>query len=625
VRRKQASYVNSFVIFIVIFSSLVSTMPTQTKAADPYFTLVFKTSGGGMYADYGNFLKQHLSRIGINLDILILDWASFISELLVWRNFDICYASFVGGGADPDMTGVYNENGSLNLFGYDTSMDWSAPLGTGLNEWYMKQGTLLMPPDSEERVQHYWDWEDYLMDKICPSLPLFSSNNFVAYWTNLNGYLFNNTLKQSWGKMSWDGLHTGQNSTDEVVITDAAWSDLNPLFQDDVSSQYISSQCLDPLLWYDADMSLWPHLAESYTFINDTILIIEIRDGIFWPDIDSFTNEPFDNKDLYFTFYAWKHLSNSPSEYSWIKDMEMIGDDQLKIYIDGDDTTPESEPYAPTLSALAKDILPEHYLNQTQLGDGVTPDITHLSWESFSNNCIGTSLFEISGFTVGIETVLTVNPDCWWLDPAVDKTNMDFVNRFGNFSSGISQQRVRIIPDHQTAFLEFEAGKVDIVEVTAYPDKQSQYTSDPTKSLQSDSTYQFGFFGFNMRESRPLIGDRTPCLGNSTITKGLAIRKAICYAADRVEINNVIHAGTQTIVHWPIYNKLGIWCNPTIIRYDHDLDEARYYMELAGFPVIENTTTITPTTIIIGLTTTVFTGLIFGSLVLISFLSRKRK
>lgn len=52
-----------------------------------------------------------------------------------------------------------------------------------------------------------------------------------------------------------------------LVITDAAWSDLNPLFQDDTSSSFISSATMDPLIWYDADLSVWPHLAESYTMI----------------------------------------------------------------------------------------------------------------------------------------------------------------------------------------------------------------------------------------------------------------------------------------------------------------------------------------------------------------------
>ncbi|MCF2144499.1 MAG: hypothetical protein K9W42_12435 [Candidatus Heimdallarchaeota archaeon] len=50
----------------------------------------------------------------------------------------MCYISLVGGERDPDFTGLYNKNGSLNFFSYDGGMDWDNSLGTGKNEWYMK-------------------------------------------------------------------------------------------------------------------------------------------------------------------------------------------------------------------------------------------------------------------------------------------------------------------------------------------------------------------------------------------------------------------------------------------------------------------------------------------------------
>ncbi|MBN1329194.1 MAG: hypothetical protein JXA54_06950, partial [Candidatus Heimdallarchaeota archaeon] len=120
--------------------------PADIDSVDPFFTLVAKTNGGGQRPDYLNFLRQHLARIGIDVSVIIQDWPTFVGELIAFRDFDICYVGLTGGGADPDFSGVYDENGSLNLFGYHTSMDWDDELGTGLNEWYMKQGTLIMPP-----------------------------------------------------------------------------------------------------------------------------------------------------------------------------------------------------------------------------------------------------------------------------------------------------------------------------------------------------------------------------------------------------------------------------------------------------------------------------------------------
>ncbi|MBD3192194.1 MAG: hypothetical protein GF308_16250 [Candidatus Heimdallarchaeota archaeon] len=34
---------------------------------------------------------------------------------------------------------------------------------------------------------------------------------------------------------------------------------------------------------------------------------------------------------------------------------------------------------------------------------------------------------------------------------------------------------------------------------------------------------------------------------------------------------------------------MGVWCNPNIIRYNHDLDKAREYMAKAGFEITEVT------------------------------------
>jgi len=590
IKNKMKSALIVGVVISLFAIGALNVQPAETDAASPFFTLVAKTNGGGVRPDYLNFLRQHLARIGINVDVVILDWPTFVGELLSYRDFDICYIGLSGGGTDPDFTGVYDENGSLNLFGYHTSMDWDEDLNTGLNEWYMKQGTLIMPPDSEERVQHYWDWEQYMMDKINPLLPTFAPKAYVALWENLVGYNYSNGILQSFGLMEWDGTHTGQLSTDELVITDAAWSDLNPLFQDDTSSSFISSATMDTLIVYDADLSVWPHLAESYAYLNDTTIEVTVRDGIIWGDDPDalFPGEEFDISDVYFTLYAWKHVSNDQHLWAWIKDMEIVDDMTLKIYIDGDDSTPENDAYAPSLPSLWTRILPEHYLNQTQEPDGITPDILHPSWNTFATNCFGTGAFEISDFTEGVETSLTINPNSWRLDEAVTGDSaLDWANRYGYGAAydanGLNQLRIRIIPDQQTALLEFEAGKVDIEGVTAFPDKRDAYLLDPNFEIQSDTTMSYGFYGYNMREVRPEMGDRTDSVIDPTISKGLALRKAISYAVDRVEINNVIHRGEYTLTDWPIYPKMGIWCNPNIIRYNHDLDKAREFMTKAGY------------------------------------------
>lgn len=564
---------------------------------DTFFTLDAMTNEG-VRADYLYFLKDALAEIGIDLNVSILTWPEFVMQLIAYRDFDICYVGLTGDGADPDMTGFYNENGSLNLFGYDTSMDYNETLGTGLNEWYIDQGNQIMPPGSEERVQHYWEWEQYLMDEILQLVPTHTPLLYEAAWKELTGYNYTEGLLQSWGKMSWEGTHEGQTGTNEVVIADDAWSDLNPLFQDDSPSSFISSATMDPLLWVDADGPFWPHLAKEIEQINDTYIRIHTREGIKWqPDLEgNFTDEYFNAEDVYFTLYVWGGISCDCQTLCWIEDMVLVDEHTLDIFIDGDRSTPEKESYAPYLAELATKILPEHYLNQTQHANGVTPDINHPSWKKFATHCFGTGLFQITTFQKGEETELTVYDDCWRLNETITNDSaLDWNKRFGNFTGGLDTLRVRIISNRTKELAEFDTGKLDKISLSDNGTLINYYQNNSSFQTQSTINYYLPFFGFNMREERGTpMQSREPCPGNSSLTRGLAIRKAIAYALDREDFINTLLDGRAEINHWPIYQKQRIWCNPNIIRYDHDLALAEYYLELAGFP--ETTTSPSNTT-----------------------------
>ena len=133
-------------MLIICNTALLIMNTSNTESVDPYFTLVAKCQGGNI-PDYMNLLKIQLAQIGINLDVIVQDWPTFAGEITTYHDYDLVYIGLSGGGKDPDFTGVYNENGSLNLFGYHTDMDYNETLGTGINEWYMREGTKIMPPN----------------------------------------------------------------------------------------------------------------------------------------------------------------------------------------------------------------------------------------------------------------------------------------------------------------------------------------------------------------------------------------------------------------------------------------------------------------------------------------------
>lgn len=579
---KKRRMIFTALLLLCVSSLIVSAKPMVEGTPESYFTLVAKTHSGDVSVDYLNLIKQQLAQIGINLEVIIQTWPEFVGELLVFRNFDLCSVAIDLQDRDPDMTGVYNENGSLNLFGYHTDMDSDDALGTGKNEWYMHQGNLIMPPNSEERIQHYWDWEQYLMDEILPMKPLLAPNNYEAHWSNLNGYNYSDGILQSWGKMNWSGSHAGQISTDELVIADAAWSDLNPLFQDDTSSKFISSAILDPLFWYDSDNSFWPHLAKSLVHLNDSHVRITLREGIKWqPDPDgNFTDEYLDAEDVYFSIDAWSYVSGYNPQTFWLEEMKIIDKYTLDLFIDWDSSTPENDPHAAYMSFLDLKILPEFYLNQTQNAYSGLPDVTHPSWYKFATHCFGTGLFELTSYNPNTDTILNVFPDCWRMNASItNDPALNWNERFGDFTGGLDQLRIRQISDYYTILAELEQGRVDIESVTDDDYRRAQYVANPDFTIESKiyGTY-LNFIGYNMRPVRPVIGSYDPWFINHSISKGLAIRKAISYAINVDEINQIVHGGEYTQIYHPIPIALGVWCNPNIIKYNYDLDKAKEYL-----------------------------------------------
>ncbi|MHA1435811.1 MAG: ABC transporter substrate-binding protein [Candidatus Heimdallarchaeota archaeon] len=451
-------------IIVLLFVSGISIVNSNKVVGDePFFTMILKFKDGVYHhANYGNLIKQQLARIGINVDIIITGgpWTPLLLSL---RTADIGLMELqTTNNADPDFTGVYNENGSLNVFGYHTSMDSDDCLGPGKNEWYMRQGNLIMPPNSEERIEHYWEWEQYLMTDLLLCQPLFNKKSFVQTWNNLIGYNYSKGILQSWGDMNWSGTHTGQTNTSELVVADQQWDDLNPLFLNSGPTGFISSLTLDPLFWIEPDKSIQPHLATDLIMLNDTHARITLREGIKWqPDPDgNFTNEFFDAEDVYFTLKSFAEISNDYYLYSWIEDLEIIDPYTIDIFIDEDQSTPENEPYNRFLERLSVKIIPEHYLNQTQILG--LPDIFHPSWNIFNTQCFGTGLFVMDSYIEGTETTLTINSDCWWLNNTITSdTNLDWANRFGDFTNILQQLRIKILKSYEEIFA-FRNGEIDI-------------------------------------------------------------------------------------------------------------------------------------------------------------------
>ncbi len=145
---------------------------------------------------------------------------------------------------------------------------------------------------------------------------------------------------------------------------------------------------------------------------------------------------------------------------------------------------------------------------------------------------------------------------------------------------------VRVISDISADLAEFKAGKLDWTSLTAFPSERKQMQADPRFEVQSFVGASMTFMFINMR--RPFIGgvDNFKYLtvpGKEEYTKAVAVRKAMCYAVDRDEINQVIHDGEYLISHSVIYPYTAYYYYNDILKYNRDLGAAVEWLNAAGY------------------------------------------
>jgi ABC-type transport system substrate-binding protein len=273
---------------------------------------------------------------------------------------------------------------------------------------------------------------------------------------------------------------------------------------------------------------------------------------------------------------------------NWIEEFLKVNSSTIDLTIKNDIQYQKKKIIGNYLDELANLlILPEHYLNQTQLIDDVTPDLTHSSWDVFSNKPIGTGLMVLEDFDEGVETKLILNLESWLFNQSIEKNDMNFAFRFGNYANEINQLRIRIFPNLDISYIEFENGRIDL----HVPIQETSYNYPP---ISTDHSIFFNYSTkpssktlmliFNLRGNREYIANTELCYNYPEfgISRGLAIRKAISYAINRNEINAILHNSQLDNNFYPIGTHLGKWCYSEIPYYCHNYDYAMSFMEIAA-------------------------------------------
>jgi ABC-type transport system substrate-binding protein len=622
--KKTAFIALLFLTSFVVSSAIMPTTKGQTVLAN----LVFKTNGGGTRPDYGLFIAQYLRDIGIDLEVKVEEWSVFVGELIATHDYDMGCVALTNGGSTPEARSVYTEGGSLNLF----QLDKEIPYG---NQSEQMQDLGVTISDLDERQQLYYDWQQLMMDKIVPLLPMFSPRFYTAVWSNTEGYDMRWGFDASSPYMTYNGLHEGQESADEFNNRDAMWSELNPIFTDDTSSSWIYGLTADPILqWSPDNAPLKTGLVDDWEQISDDHFKFEMRDNVFWnpsfnvtertsssnplvtetspgvwevTDVGELmlglkdgtysdgTNKQVTAYDAVFTYLAWGNLniSEDPSLAEFISDIyvDPVDDLAFHVFIDGDPDTVEVEPFIDFFAGMTFNCLPEFFLNSSDVqvtysGGGIPTvglydDIVNTpQWIAFSESCFGHGKFMLDYYVKNSVTVHTRSP-FWFGVGAIDGV--------GGKTPFVETINTRVIPDDSASLAEFKAGKLDILGVTSFPEERKLMQADPRFEVQTEIRDYYLFIFYNLK--RPFVGGADNFVfldvpGKEEYTKGVAVRKAMNYAVDREEMNTVLHDGEYTLCHNPMYLYTAFYYYDDVIKYYHDLDAAKEWLGYAGYELV---------------------------------------
>lgn len=620
---------NMKILVFVTFSSLMIVsscgINLQVEGAVAIAQLVLKTNGGGVRPDYGLHIAQNLRTLGIELEIRVEEWTIFLGTLLLTHDYDMGIVALVPDYPTPDMREVYTEDGSLNVFDLGSDIPYC-------NESESMQYNASITLDFEARRQIYYDFQQLMMDKIVPMKPLYSGKFYGAYWSNIKGNIAGWGVIANLPYMYFDSYHEGQVSLDELNLVGSNYRELNPLFNQQEDSKFIWYLESEPIILVHDTKPIKNGIVNDWERINETHYTFTIRDDVYWNpsynitgrtinsdplssvstgelmvglkgEYSDGTNQQVTAKDAVFTLLANANPLTSKfyRYFKWIKACYVDPADDMIFHIEIDQipNTPEHEFQSDFWSYICADLLPEFFLNSTDsavtytYGGGVEctglfPSIWATpQWKTFNFSPFGCGMYMLDYYMKGSTIVLKRSP--YWF-------GVGAIGGQEGLIPFVETINLRIIGDATSVKVEFLAGKLDSCGLNKQT--YNQLVGDPRFIINTGDGGNLIFLFYNLR--RPFIGKQanyefldTP--GKEEYTKGVAIRKALNYAINRVEMNEVVNEGDCLIVDSVLYSCFPDYYYYDIIKYDYNLTASYEWLCAAGYSQYCTTTTTTTT------------------------------
>jgi peptide/nickel transport system substrate-binding protein len=489
---------------------------------------------------FTQLIAQEWRRLGLDVNVQVMPWEQMIQEIWLSRDdWDTTAWQMVGRPerSDPDEI-------IFNLFHSTTAAEGFNFIGYNNPEYDALVEAQRVALDADVRRELVRQAQTLLAEDQ-PNMMLahpqstYAFNNAVwdaATIVDQSGIGIRNTWTYLEMEPLGDVTDIILNSSDNVTA-------INPLYISGGTDSWITELVYDRLMRIGPNGLPQPWAAESYEWIDDTTIIVTLREGMMWHD-----GMPVTPEDVVFSFEA----AGSGEAPMYGPFVGSIAD----MTIDGMDITFSlMEPSAPFLTAsLSKiNLIPMH-IWEPVIAEQLTLETNAESFQEPTP--IGSGPYRFGSWTLNEEVVLEANAE-HWAAPNADRWIL------------------RIVPNVEAALGMLRSGEINFL---------SDFPGDPTvvvaaaeedPNLTAVSTVDIGFRYVAFNHRRPPFNDP-------------AFRRALSASVDRRLIVAAAFRGFAVPSNSVVSPALGFWHNEeTVEGMEAGVELAQQMLADAGYEVVD--------------------------------------
>ncbi|MGH7502392.1 MAG: ABC transporter substrate-binding protein [Longimicrobiales bacterium] len=309
----------------------------------------------------------------------------------------------------------------------------------------------------------------------------------------------------------------------------------NPIVNGDLyTGEVINYALFTPLVEYDADLGVQPHLAESWEEQGDTAVVFQLRRDVRWHD-----GVPVTAEDVAFTFERAK----LPESASLIGDVFVNEVASVEVVDSFTVRFRYTRPHAQSLEDFWWAPAPKHLLESVPAAE--------MRNAPFNRQPVGSGPYRFIEWRANERLVL--------------ERNEDFAASLGGPPEA-ARIVFRIVPEASTMLTELVTGGVQ-VDVPVFPDQVGRIESESGLRLLAYPGRTVYYVGWN--NARPPFDDAR-------------VRRALALAIDRQEIIDALLAGQGSVATGPIPPWHPLYPQ-ALTPLAHSLEEAQGLLSEAGW------------------------------------------